>query len=176
MMTLRNPLLFTPLPVTIITTIVYLTLAIALLVVHETVPSAPKNPVPFSGVNTTEAWLELQDLTNGFHPYNSRRNDEVRDWLLRRIEAILDGNGATYSAVAATGRAIPLTADEGDKASRVVIFNDMVSNVTFSSRGLITSSGQKRRTGQSVYFEGTNIIVYIRGLQDDDSDWWAIQN
>jgi hypothetical protein len=193
-MTSRNPLLFTPLPVTIITTLVYVALAIVLLVLHETVPSAPKNPVPFSGVNTTEAWFDLQELTNGFHPYNSRRNDDVRDWLLRRIKGILEENGAAYSTVAMTSGAVPLTANEGNKAgsasevthrekpvtqtkaSSVVIFNDMVSNVTFSSRGTVHSSGQKRQTGQSVYFEGTNIIVYIRGLEDDDSDWWAIQS
>src|SRR2546421_10562088 len=113
-MTLRNPLLFTPLPVTVITTIVYLSLVIILLVIHETIPSAPKNPVPFRGVNTSEAWLDLQELTKGFHPYNSRCNDEVRDWLLRRIEEILKENGVTYYAVAMTDGVIPLKGNEGN--------------------------------------------------------------
>ena len=30
--------------------------------------------------------------------------------------------------------------------------------------------------GYSVYFEGTNIIVYIRGSEDEDGDWWKNVN
>jgi hypothetical protein len=55
---------------------------------------------------------------------------------------------------------------------KVTIFNDLQSNVTFSALGSIGSAGQGRRPGQSVYFEGTNIIVYIRGTEDDEGDWW----
>ena len=54
----------------------------------------------------------------------------------------------------------------------VRVFNDLTSNVTFSSLGSIGSADQGRRPGQSTYFEGTNIIVYIRGSEDDDGDWW----
>ncbi len=56
--------------------------------------------------------------------------------------------------------------------SQVTIYNDLESNVTFSALGSIGSAGQGRRPGQSVYFEGTNIIVYIRGTDDEDSEWW----
>jgi len=49
----------------------------------------------------------------------------------------------------------------------------MQSNVSFSATGVImTSAGQARHPGQSVYFEGTNIMVYIRGKEDEDGDWW----
>ncbi|KAF2139720.1 uncharacterized protein K452DRAFT_232243 [Aplosporella prunicola CBS 121167] len=148
---LGNPFAFTPLPVTIITSAVYIALAAALLVVHLVVPSAPDNHNPVAGVNLTEAWRDLQFISNGFHPYNSRRNDEVRDWLLRRIEAILDRNRVRYGTESSG------TADEAP----VVIYNDMVSNVTFSG-GSTTS----------IYFEGTNIMVYIRG-SDDVSDVYS---
>lgn len=55
----------------------------------------------------------------------------------------------------------------------MTIFNDLQANVTFSSVGTLASPGQPRRPGQSVYFEGTNIIVYIRGTEDEDIDWWS---
>jgi hypothetical protein len=92
-----NPFSFTPVAVTLITVIVYLSIAIPLLIVHETVPRAPANPTLYKGLNTTEAWLDLTVLTNGYHPYNSRRNDVVRDWLLRRIESILEENEISWS-------------------------------------------------------------------------------
>ena len=38
----------------------------------------------------------------------------------------------------------------------------MISNATFHRPG----------GSPSVYFEGTNIIVYIRGSDDGNSDWW----
>lgn len=170
-LTSRNPFLFTPLSVTLVSTIVYVGIAIALLLIHETVPPAPTNPVPYKGVNTTEAWLDLTELSNGFHPYNSKRNDEVRDWLLRRIEEILDDNGVGFTTESEASRKvvnIQPTRDEGvhnsaraegsrddqenqhdrttktkgTNAAAVTIFNDLVSNVT-------CSAGR-----QSVYFEG----------------------
>lgn len=129
----RNPIAFTPVPVTLITSLVYAALIISLLVVHHTVPQGH-----VSGVNLTEAWSDLQTLSNAFHPYNSRRNDVVRDWLLTRIEA----------------------------KDNVVTFSDVLSNVSFSE------GGAEGTPGLSVYFEGTNIIIYIRGSEDDQSDWY----
>lgn len=93
----RNPFSFTPMAVTLITTIVYLSIAIAVIILHETVPRAPSNPTLYNGLNTTEAWLDLTELTNGYRPYNSRRNDVVRDWLLRRIETILEENQVSWT-------------------------------------------------------------------------------
>ncbi|KAK5160831.1 hypothetical protein LTR04_004518 [Oleoguttula sp. CCFEE 6159] len=158
----RNPLAFTPLPVTIISSIVYAGLIAALLVVHLVVPSAPSNSTPVKGVNTTEAWADLKELSNGFHPYNSRRNDQVRDWLLRRIETILARNEVKHSTESLESVNDGLRPWNATAPAPVVVFNDMTSNITFSSAA----------THTSVYFEGTNIIVYIRGSEDEGGDWW----
>lgn len=145
----RNPLAFTPWPVTIITTVVYLALIIPLLVIHHNVPSAPRSSP--NGLNLTEAWSDLQTLTSGFHPYNSHRNDEVRAWLLQRIDAI------RQSAPSAAEYA---TKDE-DKPE-VFVFDDLTSNLTSAELRL------------GVYFEGTNILVYIRGWEDQKEKWWEV--
>ena len=187
---LFRPFNFTPLPVTIFTTLIYAALLTSLLVVHTVVPSAPKNPVPFKGINISEAWLDLQVLTDGFHPYNSRRNDEIRDWLLRRVENIIDENqrqstiedgrmnrcelsGSSVLDLRSKGHhGLPMLhthqelCENDGVSAEAIIYNDLISNVTFSSGGGLTSSGRPRNDGQSVYFEGTNIIVYIRGSED----------
>jgi hypothetical protein len=95
-MNCHNPFAFTPMAVTLMVTIAYLSITIPLIIIHETVPRAPSNPILY-GLNTTEAWLDLAELTNGYHPYNCHRNDKVRDWLLRRIESILKNNDVAWS-------------------------------------------------------------------------------
>ena len=142
-MKLFNPIAFRPLPVTFISALVYLLVLIPLLVIHHVVPP----PEPITGANLTEAWSDLRTLSNGFHPYNSRRNDEVRNFLLARIQTIIK------EAPDAT-------------AAPTFIFDDLTSNLTFCLNGTYT------RSGASIYFEGTNIIVYIRGSNDDTDDWW----
>lgn len=172
--------------VMLFTVLVYLAITIPVLIVHETVPSAPSNPIKYNGLNMTEAWLDLAELTNGYHPYNSKRNDEVHDWLLRRIEGILKDNSVDWSA-GKVGH-INLASEEeeaevavkddrkelrttGNSGPLVTIFNDLQSNVTCSALGSpATSAG--RLPGQTVYFEGTNIIVYIRGTEDEEGEWW----
>lgn len=143
----KNPLGFTPWPVTIITTAVYLALIIPLLVIHHNVPSAPQTTP--NGLNLTEAWQDLQSLTKGFHPYNSHQNDEVRSWLLERIDAIQQ---STPSADAFH--------DAQEEKPDVFVFDDLVSNLTFVDKTV------------GVYFEGTNILVYIRGSDDKKAHWW----
>ena len=128
----RNPFAFSETPVTVITPLVYIALIVPLLIINHVVPPAPTQ-IASTNVNITEAWLDLQTLSNGFHPYNSHRNDVVRDWLLRRVEAL-----------------------RGDNP--VVVFSE---------------SGRDEAPGISVYFESTNIIVYIRGSEDDPDDWYA---
>ncbi|KAI9742813.1 MAG: hypothetical protein M1818_003542 [Claussenomyces sp. TS43310] len=187
-----NPLAFTPIPVAIIVTIVYFALVVPLLVIHETVPRAPKDPVPYDGLNITEAWLDLAELSNGYHHYNTRRNDEVHDWLLKRIETILEennvhptiGDQTTMDSLPDSSRHAAVEfgntgeTPEHPKESRsqtsspaVTIFNDLQSNVSFSSFAF-GSAGQGGLPGISVYFEGTNIIVYIRGTEDEEGEWW----
>ena len=158
----HNPFAFTPLPVTIITSFVYVALIVSLLVVHHTVPQAPRN---LAGTNLTEAWLDLQTLSNGFHPFNSRRNDYIRDWLLTRITAIVTENGVS-SALYPSSSGTLENVHPSSESAPVVIFSDNVSNVSFEfdQRG--------NAPVPSVYFEGTNIIVYIRGSEDDPDDWF----
>ncbi|KAJ5996728.1 hypothetical protein N7522_008388 [Penicillium canescens] len=142
-----NPLAFTPWPVTILTTAVYLALIIPLLVIHHNVPSAPQtNP---NGLNLTEAWQDLQSLTKGFHPYNSHQNDEVRSWLLERIYAIKQAAASSEEFN-----------DAKEEKPEVFVFDDLVSNLTFIDNQV------------GVYFEGTNILVYIRGWEDKKGNWW----
>ena len=152
-----NPIAFTPLPVTIISSVIYAALIIPLLVIHLVVPEAPRNGTPFAGVDLREAWRDLQTLSTNFHPFNSRENDKVRNWLLTRIETILKQNGISSSST----------------TSPVVVFSDITSNLTFSYEGRLKDGGSGREPGSSVYFEGTNIIVYIRGSEDEPGDWWT---
>lgn len=161
-MKFHNPFAFTPLPVTIITSLVYVALIVSLLFVHHTVPEAPANS---AGTNLTEAWLDLQTLSNGFHPLNSQRNDYVRDWLLQRVTAIVKQNGVSSALYPSSGGTLEHVHESSEKAP-VVVFSDNVSNVTFHF-------DQKSDVPiPSVYFEGTNIIVYIRGSDDDPDDWF----
>jgi hypothetical protein len=44
-------------------------------------------------------------LTQYYHPYNSRNNEQVRDWLLVRIQQILDQNEASWTTKALGGHA-----------------------------------------------------------------------
>lgn len=160
-MGLRNPLGFTKLPVTVFISLTYIALFAALICVHHIVPEAPSRDDPVSGVNLTAAWHDLQILSNGFHPYNSRRNDEVRNWLLTRVEDILEKNGARYHTEAPTPT--PAPQDSSTASSDVVLFNDLSSNTT-------THSASTLGPPLTVYFEGTNIIVWIKGDQVNDEN------
>ncbi|KAL8831545.1 MAG: hypothetical protein Q9170_005245 [Blastenia crenularia] len=168
-----NPIAFTPLPVTFIGSVVYAALFVALLTTHLIVPRAPSNRNPIASVNLTEAWQDLQHLSGGFHPYNSRRNDETRDWLLRRIERILASN--TKGSMFDRSKYLHDAQFRASIArqSPAVVFSDVASNVTFSAAGKKNESTSERGPGVSVYFEGTNIIVYIRGAEDGEEDWWS---
>ncbi|KAB8343189.1 hypothetical protein FH972_022779 [Carpinus fangiana] len=157
---MHNPVGFTKHPVTIIISAVYIGLLAGLLYVHHVVPPAPTHESPMRGINITEAWRDLQELTNGFHPYNSHRNDEVRDWLLHRIDNILTVNDIVFDVEQGYGATL-----SADKASPVVIFNDMLSNTTTTAPSTLTAP-------LSVYFEGTNIMVYVRGTEESDIPWW----
>jgi hypothetical protein len=129
-----NPFSFTPGSVTLFTTLAYIALFAALLVVHLRVPDYPSRTP--AGTNLTEAWNDLQRITRQFHPYNSHANDHVRDYLLSRVKHMIASRNLTKD--------------------HVEIVDDNISNATFSS------------SNTTVYFEGTNIIVAIRGSEDDE--------
>lgn len=90
-----NPFSFRPGPVTFWTTVSYLALLIPIIIINETTPPAPRE-APVQGINLTQAWLDLSILTQGYHPYNSRYNDVVRAFLLRRVHEILDDNRVAW--------------------------------------------------------------------------------
>ena len=157
--------------VTLVTAVVYLAVFIPLLIIHETVPSAPEDPTVYRGLNLTEAWLDLAELSNGYHPFNSRRNDDVRNWLLRRVEEILDNNGVKHEkgenvnavpddSISSNGKAqdVSIHSGSGEEEPRVgsadrgelglraeqpaaVVFNDLVSNYTSNALTSIGVSG-----------------------------------
>lgn len=147
---LKNPFAFSSLPVMVFTVLTYVALFTALIVTHTVVPPTPKH-VP-NGINLTEAWADLQFITSGYHPFNSEFNDDVRRYLLTRIQSILVSNGAHY----ALKRHDPTTRENSHmSATSVTVLDDLTSNLTFSGT-----------TGStSVYFEGNNIIVSIPGTE-----------
>ncbi|KAI5924394.1 hypothetical protein F4810DRAFT_141159 [Camillea tinctor] len=144
-MAIPNPVAFKPFAVTFWTTIIYLAILIPLLIIHETVPSPPSKPTLYSGLNLTKSWVDLTKLSRYYHPFNSRENDDVHDWLLHELGEIKRGNQADDS--------------------NVVVIEDMVSNITaFDTVWGASTTG--------TYFEGTNIMVYIRGQDDPPGKWW----
>jgi hypothetical protein len=92
-----NPFAFRPGPVSFWTTVIYLAIAIPLIYVHETVPPTPANRSKYQDLNLTEAWLDLKNVTAAFHPYNSRKNDEVRDFYIARVKEILNERDIEYT-------------------------------------------------------------------------------
>ncbi|KAH9882708.1 hypothetical protein J1614_000073 [Plenodomus biglobosus] len=106
-----NPFSFTPGPVVFFTCVTYIALFAALLITHLTVPGYPSNPP--RGINLTQAWSDLEHITQKFHPYNSHANDDVRAYLLSRVEHIV--------------------ASQKLGSDKVQILDDNIANATFSS-------------------------------------------
>lgn len=154
----KNPFGFTPWPVTVWTTLILAALLSSLVAVHNTVPPPPKKESPKPGINITQAWLDLQHLTDGFHPYNSHRNNDVRTWLLKRIDEILERNNASVATALGKGK----KGDKKQEDTAVKIYNDLESSLLFSSKD----------SPITVAFNGENIIVYIRGSDDEEGLWW----
>ncbi|KAK1838332.1 peptidase family m28 family [Colletotrichum chrysophilum] len=161
-----NPFGFTKGPVTFWLIVVYAAFLIPLVWIHETVP----NFKPTDGLNVTEAWHDLTTITRQYHPYNSRANDEVGNFLLKRIEEILNRNGVEWTkekdagGIVRTKALVETSTSPVDKIAsqgpRVAVFDDTISNISYNGR----------ETGH--YFESTNKLVYIRGTEDEDGEWW----
>lgn len=92
-MRFRNPFAFRPGPVSFWTSLIYIALLLPIIYVHETVPSAPANRSVYRGLNLTEAWLDLQVMTQKFHPFNSHENDVIREFFINRSREIAERNG-----------------------------------------------------------------------------------
>lgn len=65
-----------------------------------------------------------------------------------------------------------------ESSHSVTVFNDMASNYSgaMPSSRLGTNAPEKSIAGQASYFEGTNILVYIRGTDDEAGKWWESGN
>ena len=159
-----NPLAFLPLQVSILGTVVYVALFAVLIWIHESVPSAPSNPTPFNGINLTQAWLDLEYLTDGYHPWSSRRNEEVREYLLGRIDEILQQNGVEYKTVHAGATGNSFVSDGISGVKPVTVFANDTAN--------FTSRDDWRDTPLTLYGESSNLYVYLRGQDDQDGEWW----
>ena len=159
-----NPFAFRPLQVTFWTAAVYLAIVTPIVTFQEVVPRAPAESALPHGISLNEAWADLGNLTRHFHPVNSHANDDVRGFLIERIHQILDGNGVAWTTQADRADAsasLSATAASTD----AVVFDDMLSNISFT-----TSYARGRRAG--LYFEGSNVYVYIRGTRDVPGSWW----
>ncbi|KAJ4263005.1 hypothetical protein NW762_006618 [Fusarium torreyae] len=182
----KNPLAFRPGPVSFWTTVIYLALAIPLIYVHETVPPADRSL--HHGLNLTEAWLDLQNISSAYHPYNSHENDRVRKFIMSRTKEILDRNDLAYTtetiggidwhsraSLAGNYQESLVASDETiqSKPRGATLFDDRTSNVSWTYN-------TARRTGSNIdkgkwlgqYFEGNNYYVYIHGQNDPEGDWW----
>lgn len=103
-MRLPNPFGFRPGPVTFWTTAIYLAVTIPLIYVHETVPPAPSaHSLGKQGLNLSEAWDDLQAITKQYHPFNSKANADVRQYLIHRSKEILDRNDVRHTTDTAGG-------------------------------------------------------------------------
>ncbi|KAK4507590.1 hypothetical protein PRZ48_001325 [Zasmidium cellare] len=157
-----NPFLFFPTQVTILTVTILTVLFAVVIWVAETVPAAPSNKTPVAGVNLTEAWLDLEHVANGlYHPWGSRANEQVREYLLRKIEEIGERNGVERKTIYdANGTFVSET--DGVK----------VLNVFASDGSNFTGADGWRNSPTTMYGESENILVYIRGEEDMEGDWW----
>ncbi|OPB44880.1 Peptidase family M28 protein [Trichoderma guizhouense] len=181
-----NPFSFSPGPVTFWTTVIYLAVTIPLIYVHEVVPPVPSGHSLKQGLNLSEAWFDLQTITKQYHPYNSRANAEVREYLIKRSQNILDRNGVPYKTETSGGviwddkfehSAVrdTLDAPRTSRAPGATIFDDRISNVTWTVDSLLQSTKGGSKTWQGYYFEGDNFYVYIHGKEDPEGDWWSSQ-
>ena len=138
-------LCFRPWPVTILATAIYVALLIALLFIHYIPPKAPSSDSLESslGIDLQDVWHTLSAITKRYHPYNSHENEDVRQFLLQKIHAIIGKNGIS-----------------GLQHAHVV--EDKETNVLYAGRGVLPTA-----TGLSVYFESLNIIVVVHGKEDN---------
>ncbi|RPB12645.1 hypothetical protein P167DRAFT_522748 [Morchella conica CCBAS932] len=144
---------FRPLPVTLFTLVTYLSLFTALIWTDRRVPDvASRSELDRWGVSVDEAFKDLEFLTRTHHPYNSRSNDGVREYLLARIQQILSENGVG-------GFNGSDLVQLGDRYHGTV---ELINDGADSTKGSNATFFQDR-LGSTVYFEGTNIMVYIHG-------------
>lgn len=84
----------------------------------------------------SNAWMDLQQISKEFHPYFSRANDRVHDYILREVSDITLSSDHPY-----------------------LRYDDDVRRVFFQAPDVFTPS----ITGRVNYFEGNNILAKVQG-------------
>ncbi|KAM3472655.1 hypothetical protein MY8738_008769 [Beauveria namnaoensis] len=179
-MTMQVLLEFRPSLVTFWIFLTYVSITSVLVYVQETVP-IPPTVLPV-GLNLTEAMLDLQTITRAYHPFSSRENDRVRQFLLNRSEHIIGRNGIKYKYEAVRGsnaeewprQEIDATNEYmGTEEPDVILFVHEALNFAFSyDAGEYLSGGGTGSTWTAQYFEDNSFCIYIRGKRDLQGDWW----
>lgn len=162
-----SPLAFLNAQVTTIGSLIYAAAFVVVIYQHVFVPPAPSSATPVNGINLTQAWRDLEFISDGYHPWSSRRNDEVRNYLLHRIEDILSDvdHKTVYTTENNTFYSADVSTTSSTRPSLVTVFANDTSNFTAAD------SWSKRAA--TLYGESENILVYIRGeLEDSEGDWW----
>ncbi|PKS11039.1 hypothetical protein jhhlp_002800 [Lomentospora prolificans] len=173
-----NPFAFRPAQVAFWTTLLYIAVVVPIIYIQETVPSAPETPKPYPGVDLDDAWADLTTITKAFHPFNSKFNEEIREYLLERIQEILNANGVRWTSelswrgISASNKEFAMANARDEESPLATIFNDLVSNVTVTLAKSSSIGTVDPTCGLGTYFEGSNLIVYIRGTDDDKGEWW----
>ncbi|EJS44804.1 YBR074W [Saccharomyces arboricola H-6] len=89
------------------------------------------------------AWTDLQIITASFHPYTSRENDKVHDYLLERVLKI--ARNASFASVS-----------DDSNTKRSILFQQKDAFNAFSDVSRVT------------YFESSNILVKLEGKKPDE--------
>lgn len=116
-------------------------LVLAALYVYDRIHYSFSLPTddPYSMRLLDDAWLDLQNITSSYHPYASRDNDRVHDYLLSRISAVTNSS-SSYIAV---------SDDYQTKRSAL-----------FKQKDVFNASSQDTRV---IYYESSNILVKVEG-------------
>ncbi|KZO97083.1 hypothetical protein CALVIDRAFT_597809 [Calocera viscosa TUFC12733] len=128
---------FSPGPVTFLITITYIAIFATTVGIHEYGWDAPeKGSGERMGLDLEGAMEDLRVIARRAHPYNSKENDFVHDYILSRVNSLAAGK------------------------SFIEVDDDLVSNTTFTNAGVL---GDAASLGNVMYFEGTNILVKVEG-------------
>lgn len=115
-----------------------LTYAIILLissVVQSGDPSV-ESPPEYPAKYLSNAWMDLQQISREFHPYNSRANDRVHDYILNQVSDITISSSSGH-----------------------IHHDDDVRHIFFQEPDVFDSS----ILGRVNYFEGNNILAKVQG-------------
>ncbi|KAL0955569.1 hypothetical protein HGRIS_001809 [Hohenbuehelia grisea] len=98
---------FRLIPTTLLAILVYVVIFVSVLVTDQ-VPSISKDQ---HGLDLSQAYSDLREITNKPHPYNSHSNDQVHRHILSRVQGIAQTHPDVH------------------------VVNDLLSNGSWSSRG-----------------------------------------